>query len=167
MVLFESSLFEIWPPSESNPILRSLASSLFACTGEKTGKFVLGDQTLDATLLDLPCITEAHKIIGKSTVVKSGDIGQIIVVHSPSHPPQSHDGEVDQGLTPAARQRWTRKKILERVRQPNMNMRGSFVFEKIVCFLCVLFCLFVCFVLVLSLLPQISPRPKFNFISSE
>ena len=37
----------------------------------------MGEDEMTASLLDLPCVVEAHKMIGNSVLVKSRDIGQV------------------------------------------------------------------------------------------
>eukprot|EP00741_Cyanophora_paradoxa_P017729 tig00000203_g17123.t1 len=82
--------------------------------GGRVGQFRFNETTLQCHLVDLPCVVETHKVYDKGTLLKSSDIGQMIVVHEDG--PGAWDGEWKDGLTSASRdirrRRWRpRQKI--------------------------------------------------------
>lgn len=46
----------------------------------RSGTFVIGNDHFPASLLDLPCIVESYKTYDDSVLIKSADIGQMIMV---------------------------------------------------------------------------------------
>eukprot|EP00850_Spirogloea_muscicola_P015195 SM000114S24158 [mRNA] locus=s114:392810:394210:+ [translate_table: standard] len=68
----------------------------------RSGTFTVGDQELPAYLLDLPCVVESFKTYDDNTLIKTADVGQMIVVQRPEDaPPQGP--ECRHGLTPPMR----------------------------------------------------------------
>lgn len=68
----------------------------------RTGKFTIGDDQFPASLHDLPCVLESYKTYDDNVLIKTADIGQIIMVRergdtAPDGPEYKH------GLTPAMR----------------------------------------------------------------
>uniref|UniRef100_A0A0D6R8B0 TAFII55 protein conserved region domain-containing protein n=1 Tax=Araucaria cunninghamii TaxID=56994 RepID=A0A0D6R8B0_ARACU len=78
----------------------------------RNGTFVIGNDRFPASLLDLPGIVESHKSYDDSALIKTGDIGQMIVVREEGQAaaagPENRDG-----LTPpmhdARRRRFRRR----------------------------------------------------------
>ena len=66
--------------------------------------FCVGDAKYPATFVSLPCIVETHKTLDDSLMYKSGEIGQMLIVHDPDGPPppppQSVSEVYPSGLTP-------------------------------------------------------------------
>ncbi|GER50749.1 transcription initiation factor TFIID subunit 7 [Striga asiatica] len=78
----------------------------------RTGKFVIGNDSFSASLLDLPTVVESYKTYDDNVLIKSADIGQMIMVkeEGDSFPEKA---EYKHGLTPpmrdAQRQRFRRE----------------------------------------------------------
>lgn len=80
----------------------------------RTGTFVIGEDSFPATLLDLPAVVESYKTYDDNMLIKTADVGQMIMVGDHS-PPESF--EYRHGITPPmrdARRRRFRK-------NPDMN----------------------------------------------
>lgn len=45
----------------------------------RSGTFVIGNDRFPASLLDLPCIVESYKTYDDSVLIKTADIGQVIL----------------------------------------------------------------------------------------
>lgn len=45
----------------------------------RSGTFVIGNDRFPASLLDLPCIVESYKTYDDNVLIKTGDIGQVIL----------------------------------------------------------------------------------------
>lgn len=43
----------------------------------RTGTFVIGNDSLPVSLLDLPCIIESYKTYDDNVLIKTSDIGQV------------------------------------------------------------------------------------------
>eukprot|EP00850_Spirogloea_muscicola_P008012 SM000042S15279 [mRNA] locus=s42:50232:51358:+ [translate_table: standard] len=68
----------------------------------RSGTFTVGNLELPAYLLDLPCVVESFKTYDDNTLIKTADVGQMIVVQRPEDaPPQGP--ECRHGLTPPMR----------------------------------------------------------------
>ncbi|KAG0585684.1 hypothetical protein M758_2G028800 [Ceratodon purpureus] len=68
----------------------------------RSGTFTIGDDRFQASLLDLPCVLESYKTYDDNVLIKTADIGQIIMVQEEGGVPP--DGpEYRHGLTPAMR----------------------------------------------------------------
>ncbi|CAM6124534.1 unnamed protein product [Calypogeia fissa] len=82
----------------------------------RTGNFVIGSDTLPAALLDLPCVVESYKTYDDNVLIKTADVGQIIMVREPHEPaPEGH--EFKHGLTPPMRD--ARRRRFRR--EPDLN----------------------------------------------
>ncbi|KAJ4822919.1 transcription initiation factor TFIID subunit 7 [Turnera subulata] len=100
--------------SASSPEEQSLDLS-FSENG-RSGTFAIGDERFPASLLDLPCVVESYKSYDDCALVKTADIGQMIMVR------EEGDGAPDvveyrHGLTPAMRD--ARKRRFRR--EPDLN----------------------------------------------
>ncbi|XP_061369182.1 transcription initiation factor TFIID subunit 7-like [Gastrolobium bilobum] len=101
-------------PSSSSSEDKSLDLS-FSEDG-RSGTFVIGNDHLSASLLDLPCVVESCKTYDDSSLVKTADIGQMVMVR------ESGDAAPDvieyrHGLTPPMRD--ARKRRFRR--EPDLN----------------------------------------------
>ncbi|RHY24186.1 hypothetical protein DYB25_013568 [Aphanomyces astaci] len=65
-------------------------------------KFRIDDTELPATLCQLPCIVETHKTYDEKLFYKSGDIGQILLVHDTPEEQMLYETvtELPGGITP-------------------------------------------------------------------
>ncbi|KAL5731590.1 transcription initiation factor TFIID subunit 7 [Ranunculus cassubicifolius] len=82
----------------------------------RTGTFAIGNDQFHAALLDLPGIVESYKTYDDNVLVKTADIGQIIMVReSDDNPPDST--EYRHGLTPPMRD--ARRRRFRR--EPDLN----------------------------------------------
>ncbi|KAF3634475.1 Transcription initiation factor TFIID subunit 7 [Capsicum annuum] len=82
----------------------------------KTGTFVIGDERFPASLLNLPCIVESYKTYDDNVLIKSADVGQMIMVREEGDP--APDGvEYRHGLTPPMRD--ARRRRFRR--EPDLN----------------------------------------------
>ncbi|RDY01220.1 Transcription initiation factor TFIID subunit 7, partial [Mucuna pruriens] len=82
----------------------------------RSGTFMIGNETFPASLLDLPCVVESYKTYDDNSLIKSADIGQMIMVR------ESGDAAPDvieyrHGLTPPMRD--ARKRRFRR--EPDLN----------------------------------------------
>lgn len=82
----------------------------------RSGTFVIGDEHFPASLLDLPAVVESYKTYDDNSLVKTADIGQMIMVR------ESGDAAPDviecrHGLTPPMRD--ARKRRFRR--EPDLN----------------------------------------------
>ncbi|KAK7293586.1 hypothetical protein RJT34_16454 [Clitoria ternatea] len=82
----------------------------------RSGTFVIGNEHFPASLLDLPCVVESYKTYDDSSLIKTADIGQMIMVR------ESGDAAPDvieyrHGLTPPMRD--ARKRRFRR--EPDLN----------------------------------------------
>ncbi|KAI3980902.1 hypothetical protein MKX01_025467 [Papaver californicum] len=111
------------------------ASSLDISFSEdgRTGTFAIGDERFPASLLDLPGIVESYKTYDDTNLVKTADIGQIIMVREEGD--HSPDGvEYRHGLTPpmrdARRRRFRREpdlnpELVQRVEKDLLNIMAG------------------------------------------
>ncbi|XP_021278142.1 transcription initiation factor TFIID subunit 7 [Herrania umbratica] len=82
----------------------------------RTGTFVIGNDRFPASLSDLPCVVESYKTYDDSALVKTADVGQMIMVREPGD--ASPDVvEYRHGLTPPMRD--ARKRRFRR--EPDLN----------------------------------------------
>ncbi|XVF36635.1 hypothetical protein REPUB_Repub19eG0073900 [Reevesia pubescens] len=113
------------PPSVAERIDRVLSESasssedksldlVFSEDG-RTGTFVIGNDRFPASLLDLPCVVESYKTYDDSALVKTADVGQMILVRESGE--ASPDVEYRYGLTPPMRD--ARKRRFRR--EPDLN----------------------------------------------
>ncbi|KAL3372427.1 hypothetical protein AABB24_008804 [Solanum stoloniferum] len=82
----------------------------------KTGSFVIGDEHFPASLLNLPCIVESYKTYDDNVLIKSADIGQMIMVREEGDPVPDVV-EYRHGLTPPMRD--ARRRRFRR--EPDLN----------------------------------------------
>ncbi|KAI3993328.1 hypothetical protein MKX01_010071 [Papaver californicum] len=111
------------------------ASSLDISFSEdgRTGTFAIGDERFPASLLDLPGIVESYKTYDDTNLVKTADVGQIIMVREEGD--HSPDGvEYRHGLTPpmrdARRRRFRREpdlnpELVQRVEKDLLNIMAG------------------------------------------
>ncbi|KAL0916494.1 hypothetical protein M5K25_014014 [Dendrobium thyrsiflorum] len=96
----------------------------------RTGTFAIGNETFPASLLDLPGVVESYKTYDDTVLIKTADIGQIIMVREEGEP--SPEGiEYRHGLTPpmrdARRRRFRREpdlnpELVQRVEKDLLNI---------------------------------------------
>ncbi|KAI7729185.1 hypothetical protein M8C21_025859 [Ambrosia artemisiifolia] len=99
----------------------------------RNGTFVIGDDHFPASLLDLPAIVESYKTYDDSVLIKTADVGQIIMVRDQGDPaPDSV--EYRHGLTPpmrdARRRRFRREpdlnpELVRRVEKDLLNIMNG------------------------------------------
>ncbi|XVE84152.1 hypothetical protein DITRI_Ditri16bG0147000 [Diplodiscus trichospermus] len=82
----------------------------------RTGSFVIGNDRFPASLLDLPCVVESYKTYDDSALVKTADVGQMILVRE-SGEASPDVVEYRHGLTPPMRD--ARKRRFRR--EPDLN----------------------------------------------
>lgn len=113
------------PPSVAERLDRLLGEnastddkSLDLSFGEdgRTGTFVVGNDRFPASLLDLPCVVESFKTYDDSVLIKTADIGQMIMVRDSSDAAPD-TVEYKHGLTPPMRD--ARKRRFRR--EPDLN----------------------------------------------
>ncbi|EEC71182.1 hypothetical protein OsI_03065 [Oryza sativa Indica Group] len=114
--------------SSSNPDDASLDLS-FSEDG-RSGTFMIGNESFPASLLDLPTVMESYKTYNDSVLIKTADIGQMIMVREEDDP--APEGiEYTHGLTPpmrdARRRRFRREpdlnaELVHRVEKHLMNI---------------------------------------------
>ncbi|XP_062171323.1 transcription initiation factor TFIID subunit 7 [Alnus glutinosa] len=116
------------PPSVAERLDRLLSESENASSSDdksldlsfsedgKSGTFVIGNDHFPASLLDLPCVVESYKTYDDSVLIKSANVGQMIMVR------EAGDAAPDvveyrHGLTPPMRD--ARKRRFRR--EPDLN----------------------------------------------
>uniref|UniRef100_A0A0D9YCF8 TAFII55 protein conserved region domain-containing protein n=1 Tax=Oryza glumipatula TaxID=40148 RepID=A0A0D9YCF8_9ORYZ len=114
--------------SSSNPDDASLDLS-FSEDG-RSGTFMIRNESFPASLLDLPTVMESYKTYDDSVLIKTADIGQMIMVREEDDP--APEGiEYTHGLTPpmrdARRRRFRREpdlnaELVHRVEKHLMNI---------------------------------------------
>eukprot|EP00252_Welwitschia_mirabilis_P023096 TRINITY_DN6442_c0_g1_i6.p1 TRINITY_DN6442_c0_g1~~TRINITY_DN6442_c0_g1_i6.p1 ORF type:complete len:202 (+),score=61.54 TRINITY_DN6442_c0_g1_i6:233-838(+) len=82
----------------------------------RTGTFVVGNDHFPVSLLDLPCIVESYKSYDDSMLIKTADVGQMIMVREEGEPPPEGP-EYRHGLTPPMRD--ARRRRFRR--EPDLN----------------------------------------------
>ncbi|KAB2015317.1 hypothetical protein ES319_D08G016300v1 [Gossypium barbadense] len=82
----------------------------------RTGTFVIGNDRFPASVLDLPCVVESYKTYDDSALVKTADVGQMILVRE-SGEASPDVVEYRHGLTPPMRD--ARKRRFRR--EPDLN----------------------------------------------
>uniref|UniRef100_A0A0E0N006 TAFII55 protein conserved region domain-containing protein n=1 Tax=Oryza rufipogon TaxID=4529 RepID=A0A0E0N006_ORYRU len=101
--------------SSSNPDDASLDLS-FSEDG-RSGTFMIGNESFPASLLDLPTVMESYKTYNDSVLIKTADIGQMIMVREEDDP--APEGiEYTHGLTPPMRD--ARRRRFRR--EPDLNL---------------------------------------------
>ncbi|GER49427.1 transcription initiation factor TFIID subunit 7 [Striga asiatica] len=81
----------------------------------RTGKFVIGNDSFSASLLDLPTVVESYKTYDDNVLIKTADIGQMIMVREEGD--SAETGEYRHGLTPPMRD--ARRRRFRR--EPDLN----------------------------------------------
>ncbi|KAL6615689.1 hypothetical protein ACP70R_037959 [Stipagrostis hirtigluma subsp. patula] len=100
--------------SSSNPEDASLDLS-FSEDG-RNGTFMIGNESFPASLLDLPAVVESYKTYDDSVLIKTADIGQMIMVRE-ENDPAPEGVEYKHGLTPPMRD--ARRRRFRR--EPDLN----------------------------------------------
>lgn len=105
----------------------------------RSGTFVIGNERFPASLLDLPCIVESYKTYDDSVLIKTADIGQMIMVREEGDPAPDA-AEYRHGLTPpmrdARRRRFRREpdlnpELVRRVEKDLQNIMAGGTAENI------------------------------------
>ncbi|XVF04540.1 hypothetical protein REPUB_Repub05bG0092600 [Reevesia pubescens] len=115
------------PPSVAERIDRLLSENASSSQEDKsldlefsedgrTGTFVIGNDRFPVSLLDLPCVVESFKTYDDSALVKTADVGQMILVRE-SGEASPDVVEYRHGLTPPMRD--ARKRRFRR--EPDLN----------------------------------------------
>ncbi|KAJ4969664.1 hypothetical protein NE237_002763 [Protea cynaroides] len=137
------------PPSVAERIDRLLnenASSsednsldLSFCEDGRSGTFVIGNDRFPASLLDLPSVVESYKTYDDNVLIKTADIGQIIMVREEGDTAPD-DVEYRHGLTPpmrdARRRRFRREpdlnpELVQRVEKDLVNIMAGGTVENL------------------------------------
>ncbi|KAK9941421.1 hypothetical protein M0R45_018023 [Rubus argutus] len=99
----------------------------------RSGTFVIGNDRFPASLLDLPTVVESYKTYDDSVLIKTADIGQMIMVRDPNDPAPD-TVEYRHGLTPpmrdARKRRFRREpdlnpELVQRVEQDLLNISAG------------------------------------------
>ncbi|XP_058201198.1 transcription initiation factor TFIID subunit 7-like isoform X2 [Rhododendron vialii] len=99
----------------------------------RNGTFVIGNDRFPASLLDLPCIVESYKTYDDSVLIKTADIGQMIMVREHGDP-RPDAVEYRHGLTSpmrdARRRRFRREpdlnpELVQRVERDLLNIMAG------------------------------------------
>ncbi|GJM93723.1 hypothetical protein PR202_ga10306 [Eleusine coracana subsp. coracana] len=77
---------------------------------------MIGDESFPASLLDLPAVVESYKTYDDSVLIKTADIGQMIMVRD-ENDPAPEGVEYKHGLTPPMRD--ARRRRFRR--EPDLN----------------------------------------------
>ncbi|XP_066309294.1 transcription initiation factor TFIID subunit 7-like isoform X2 [Miscanthus floridulus] len=100
--------------ASSNPDEASLDLS-FSEDG-RNGTFMIGNESFPASLLDLPTVVESYKTYDDSVLIKTADVGQMIMVRE-ENDPAPEGVECKHGLTPPMRD--ARRRRFRR--EPDLN----------------------------------------------
>ncbi|KAH7857579.1 hypothetical protein Vadar_014209 [Vaccinium darrowii] len=99
----------------------------------RNGTFVIGNDQFPASLLDLPCVVESYKTYDDNVLIKTADIGQMIMVREHGDP-RPDAVEYRHGLTPpmrdARRRRFRREpdlnpELVQRVERDLLNIMAG------------------------------------------
>ncbi|XP_006654280.1 transcription initiation factor TFIID subunit 7-like [Oryza brachyantha] len=82
----------------------------------RNGTFMIGNESFSASLLDLPTVVESYKTYDDSVLIKTADIGQMIMVRE-GNDPAPEGVESKHGLTPPMRD--ARRRRFRR--EPDLN----------------------------------------------
>ncbi|XP_019169779.1 PREDICTED: transcription initiation factor TFIID subunit 7-like isoform X2 [Ipomoea nil] len=137
------------PPSVAEQIDRLLSENASSSEDKRldlsfsedgrTGTFVIGNEHFPAALLDLPCTVESYKTYDDSVLIKTADIGQMIMVGEEGDPAPDAV-EYRHGLTPpmrdARRRRFRREldlnpELVKRVEKTLQNIMAGGTAENI------------------------------------
>ena len=69
--------------------LEGLLQLTFDDPASRTGKLTFQGLAYDATLLDLPTVVESYKTYDDTNLVKTGDVGQMLLIGPPPDPSQT------------------------------------------------------------------------------
>ncbi|KAF5445409.1 hypothetical protein F2P56_034459 [Juglans regia] len=120
------------PPSIAERLDRLLSESENASSSEdksldltfsedgRSGTFVIANDHFPASLLDLPSVVESYKTYDDSVLIKTADIGQMIMVREAGDPAPDMV-EYRHGLTPPMRD--ARKRRFRR--EPDLNVLNN------------------------------------------
>lgn len=121
-----------------NPSSSSSLDLSFSEDG-RTGTFAIGNDHFPASLLDLPAVVESYKTYDDNVLIKTADIGQIIMVREGDD--NAPDGiEYKHGLTPpmrdARRRRFRREpdlnpELVQRVEKDLVNIMSGGTAENV------------------------------------
>ncbi|KAF3339608.1 transcription initiation factor TFIID subunit 7-like protein [Carex littledalei] len=115
------------PPSVAERIERLLSENTTSSSEDasldlsfsedgRNGTFNIGNESFPASLLDLPCIVESYKTYDESLLIKTADVGQMIMVREEGDPvPEGVESR--HGLTPPMRNARTKRFR----REPDLN----------------------------------------------
>ncbi|CAL9131071.1 unnamed protein product [Musa textilis] len=137
------------PPSVAERIERllnenassSLDGSLDISFSEdgRSGTFMIGNERFPASLLDLPCMVESYKTYDDNVLIKTADVGQMIMVRDEGD--AAVEGvEYKHGLTPpmrdARRRRFRREpdlnpEVVQRVEKDLLNIMSGGTVENV------------------------------------
>ncbi|GFZ10810.1 TBP-associated factor 7 [Actinidia rufa] len=132
----------------SSKILKSHRNLKFSSLSEdgRSGSFVIGNDPFPASLLDLPSIVESYKTYDDSVLIKTADIGKMIMVREEGDPtPEAV--EYRHGLTPpmrdARRRRFRQEpdlnpELVQRVEKDLLNIMAGGTAEN-ADILCIIF----------------------------
>lgn len=105
----------------------------------RSGTFVIGDDHFPASLLDLPSIVESYKTYDDNVLIKTADVGQMIMVREEGDP--TPEGmEYRHGVTPpmrdARRRRFRREpdlnpELVQRVEKDLLNIMNGGTAENL------------------------------------
>ncbi|XP_065020803.1 transcription initiation factor TFIID subunit 7-like isoform X1 [Musa acuminata AAA Group] len=105
----------------------------------RSGTFMIGDERFPASLLDLPCIVESYKTYDDNVLIKTADVGQMIMVRDEGD--AAVEGvEYNHGLTPpmrdARRRRFRREpdlnpEVVQRVEKDLLNIMSGGTVERL------------------------------------
>ncbi|KAM7523151.1 hypothetical protein LguiA_013053 [Lonicera macranthoides] len=119
--------------SENASSLEDKSLDLSFSDDGRSGTFVIGNDQFPASLLDLPCIVESYKTYDDSVLIKTADIGQMIMVREEADNAPDMV-EYRHGLTPpmrdARRRRFRREldlnpELVRRVEKDLMNIMSG------------------------------------------
>ncbi|CAH1441519.1 unnamed protein product [Lactuca virosa] len=127
------------PPSVAERIDRLLNESGsesmdLSFSDGRSGAFIIGEDHFPASLLDLPCIVESYKTYDDNVLIKTADVGQMIMVRDDGDPPPEVVVEHRHGLTPpmrdARRRRFRREpdlnpELVRRVEKDLLNIMNG------------------------------------------
>lgn len=125
-IIMEEQFILRVPPSIAETIDRVLSENpissddnsidLSFSEDRRTGTFLIGDDRFPVSLLDLPCIIESYKSYDDSVLIKTADIGQMVMVREKNEP-EPEGPEYRHGLTPPMRD--ARRRRFRR--EPDLN----------------------------------------------
>ncbi|XP_020099151.1 transcription initiation factor TFIID subunit 7 [Ananas comosus] len=105
----------------------------------RNGTFMIGNESFPASLLDLPTIVESYKTYDDTVLIKTADVGQVIMVREDGDP--APEGvEYKHGLTPpmrdARRRRFRREpdlnpELVQRVERDLINIMSGGTVENV------------------------------------